>query len=511
MRSSSVPASVVDDINALDEADPICVYLRILDAAPDDVFIDSAKRTWPALELLLSFVANRDSSRCLSGIATARYIQDLAEKAQTHTGQVVDPQERFFQDLQDIALVYTEAYPDPEDKKRSWRVRIFSKMAMAARGFPGEGEDISNPGPPATHREARSCACCGAQPEKLLLCIGCRDTTVEGGPARYCNQRCQKEHWQKHRSICRQRQELIFLPRAASILRDLFYILRRRCFISSGVDTVEQHGILNVVLKERGKDTFPTRRFISNGSVLSEKEEAILSCSCYGESAFMAPIVDLVLGVGDSPTKSIREISGQVRNVKRPIAIIDDQNRKTNNAYIDHHVLKVSMKSGSIFAVDITGAQYGWPEPAVEWTQFKRSRLHFVRRDEQFGEIFRSVGDYHFELNMAYALKHCIQDWCDLNHMNFQGLVRQREEWFQERASDLHQFVSGAFDEKITDFENRGIWSLAMKDDRLVVMVERTLAEEVEVSDTEIAEDILAMGMDLDAEGRTDTRRNHHV
>jgi hypothetical protein len=44
---------------------------------------------------------------------------------------------------------------------------------------------------------------------------------------------------------------------------------------------------------------------------------------------------------------------------------------------ITHEMLKVTLRSGEVFAVDITGAQYGYHEPVTPWTKYQNDRILF--------------------------------------------------------------------------------------------------------------------------------------
>jgi hypothetical protein len=55
-----------------------------------------------------------------------------------------------------------------------------------------------------------------------------------------------------------------------------------------------------------------------------------------------------------------------------------------------HQVLKVKLKTGEIFAVDITGAQFGWYEKVMAWEDY-RLRILGKGSVQPFGTTFKSA------------------------------------------------------------------------------------------------------------------------
>lgn len=70
-----------------------------------------------------------------------------------------------------------------------------------------------------------------------------------------------------------------------------------------------------------------------------------------------------------------------------PIHIRDDDDeviaRSTdtvrNNMFFDHHVLRVTLKTGERFAIDFTGGQYGWKEYLCLWEPYHSRRVHHIK------------------------------------------------------------------------------------------------------------------------------------
>lgn len=60
----------------------------------------------------------------------------------------------------------------------------------------------------------------------------------------YCNVDCQKRDWPTHKVICKEIQMETFIPRAASLLKELYLIFREATY---------EHKIKQVILQKSGK------------------------------------------------------------------------------------------------------------------------------------------------------------------------------------------------------------------------------------------------------------------
>lgn len=58
---------------------------------------------------------------------------------------------------------------------------------------------------------------------------------------------------------------------------------------------------------------------------------------------------------------------------------------------IFHNPYKATLKNGDIWAVDTTGAQYGYPDPLCPWRDFEQRRSGKSNRKCEFGKIRHQV------------------------------------------------------------------------------------------------------------------------
>lgn len=64
---------------------------------------------------------------------------------------------------------------------------------------------------------------------------------------------------------------------------------------------------------------------------------------------------------------------------------------------VSHLILRVSLKGGNDYAVDISGAQYGFHEPILPWTEYASQRIQRIRVTHPLGKQKSVIDDWrHF-------------------------------------------------------------------------------------------------------------------
>lgn len=56
-----------------------------------------------------------------------------------------------------------------------------------------------------------------------------------------------------------------------------------------------------------------------------------------------------------------------------------------------HAVLKLKLRNGEEYALDMAGAQFGWPEAILPWDAYAASRIRFITETLSFGQARRDV------------------------------------------------------------------------------------------------------------------------
>ena len=115
----------------------------------------------------------------------------------------------------------------------------------------------------------------------------------------------------------------------------------------------------------------------------------------------------------------------------------------------DHSVLRVTMKDGQSYALDLAGAQYGWQESVMTWERYSASRVQKKTSSVPFGEtrvfcgiVATSTGGHHEWMHrvsqtFAKTVEEALVSWRTAN-ISLVDLVRlPAESEFQEKQSSL--------------------------------------------------------------------------
>lgn len=52
-----------------------------------------------------------------------------------------------------------------------------------------------------------------------------------------------------------------------------------------------------------------------------------------------------------------------------------------------HAVLRATLKTGKVYCLDFTGAQFGWTETIMEWDTFEKTRVWLLRDEQPLGTM----------------------------------------------------------------------------------------------------------------------------
>ena len=99
-----------------------------------------------------------------------------------------------------------------------------------------------------------------------------------------------------------------------------------------------------------------------------------------------------------------------------------------NNEY-DHEIMKVTLRSGEVYAIDITGAQHGYYDAVYLWDQYVQTRVQSAGEAMSFGSL---------------KAKYCGPEWCDLPGLK--GIIKSLGKAFAE-----------AFDHAVGEWQKKGV------------------------------------------------------
>ncbi|KAL8633169.1 hypothetical protein Q9189_001069 [Teloschistes chrysophthalmus] len=226
---------------------------------------------------------------------------------------------------------------------------------------------------------------------------GCVDSpTLRGNqPPRtfYCTPTCQRAAWHVHKKICNTLSARKRVYRAGDTIQRIFYAYRERIFEKMFAKIEVEGDTMYMYEGEYGEDQylvpFPHHLF----SCEEEEWAALTFHACSDAVAFMCHILKIFL-------KGLYIVIDEVKmmkllNTPRKTLIVDQNRMIYDRTEYPHEIFRVVLKTGEMYALDFSGAQYGYHDPVLPWDTYLQSRLG---GDPRRIMAFHSFGD-------MYALK----------------------------------------------------------------------------------------------------------
>ncbi|KAI4723800.1 Palmitoyltransferase akr1, ankyrin repeat-containing protein akr1 [Aureobasidium sp. EXF-10728] len=239
---------------------------------------------------------------------------------------------------------------------------------------------LSNVKTPVDKPNNKGCANCGKVDAKSK-CTGCDQApNADGTPSAsvsYCGKECQTAHWPQHRKGCRHMRARKALFRAGRLLQGIWYAVRRESFDNAIVKVEEVDG--DLVVHEGDYKVEPTlreggfyREFPEHLFKNKEDAESCLSLLFCNESlSHMHSAAEWLLK--DLCTK----ITEALVKVTKPVRAARYARDEWQLDWM-HSVLKVVLRSGETYAIDLSGAQYGFYEPVILWSKYRERCIEVV-------------------------------------------------------------------------------------------------------------------------------------
>lgn len=157
----------------------------------------------------------------------------------------------------------------------------------------------------------------------------------------------------------------------------------------------------------------------------------------------------------------IREVSTRVKNT--PLTIFRHQTCFPNVFFSTrrHDVLQITLRNKEVYALDMTGAQYGWPVPAaMSWDTFMEERVEIIKENRKFGETAQALQveeaaaatsdrDARRHYQVMDEMKQCFnilfKKWQYRQGNNFsllKDMLRLPEEEFKRKQASLFEFMN---------------------------------------------------------------------
>lgn len=157
-----------------------------------------------------------------------------------------------------------------------------------------------------------------------------------------------------------------------------------------------------------------------------------------------------------------------------------DGSEPVSNMDYRHMVWRVTLQSGDVYAIDLTGSQYGWPDPVCPWQEcldqrsMSRDALQIgIREDDCVAPLnlkdfpmtglplphvdnYYSLVRHHFARTLRpYLDKHSAMDMLILSARNFDVAKAVLTEAVKEHVSEATRLADDVWEELLCRSGNR--------------------------------------------------------
>ncbi|KAL9028106.1 MAG: hypothetical protein Q9196_003479 [Gyalolechia fulgens] len=307
--------------------------------------------------------------------------------------------------------------------------------------------------------------CCQPATKSCAACVNApADEYGSHESSWYCGVDCQKGDWHRHKSLCNASVLRKVLYRAAETAQELFYIYREIVFdkLIVKVARKEKEIIVHEGLYEECFIPFPSSLFPEE----KEKKAMLTYLACGDVCGYLGVVLKTMLNDISSRLLETPVKLKATNPLKIRLHYYLDGSEDLNS--YQHEVLTVTLKDGSVYVVDLAGAQYGYHEPVMPLKTYADSRARAVRLDkcQPLGNqrqiivnecsekgwtgLIRSVNEelYH-RFNALITL------W-QKSHMPLPAMLRLHEKDFLKRQKSFLSSVEANFREYKRSAEESG-------------------------------------------------------
>ncbi|PNS21038.1 hypothetical protein CAC42_3375 [Sphaceloma murrayae] len=237
---------------------------------------------------------------------------------------------------------------------------------------------------------ATTCVVCGTTTS--IQCGGCADSPsadlTTNISVYYCNNSCQKADHESHKAACKAARHRKLLVLTAEHVQATILEYIRITWASQlvGVERVDDDELHMLISRKSrlnpiilGGKTYPFPEPLWS-RLTDEEQKAILTKGYCTEATVMAEWLMMpVLGPFiQGSARGLLSIGAKIVPMRMTYVIVDGNVGVNAVVGTAHTVLKITLQSGECFAVDFTGAQFGWYDSIMRWDDWMQNRVVVV-------------------------------------------------------------------------------------------------------------------------------------
>ncbi|KAH6663165.1 hypothetical protein B0J14DRAFT_277971 [Halenospora varia] len=311
----------------------------------------------------------------------------------------------------------------------------------------------------------RRCSACNKPATNV--CNGCKG--LPGYDSRpiernYCSEQCLKVDWPDHKLNCKRAQLRESFFRAGAVLQDVFYIFRESMF-DMAIRKVEQHLNGTIYIHQLPRppvslDVEMLQPLSKDLELTDEQKHAILSYGA-GEDAlvWLYPLADKLLNHLHADISEL--VIDHRRDAKHPTIRIDQDGQRFSNE--GTHVFWGIRLQGTEedYALDLAGAQYGYPDPVTPFKRYEDTRFHSLGRTPDALRVFGAWNNqamnymidrpkspqaqlYWMNKRVRDEMMRAVEEFEMDNSMSFGRMFASKEEKFIEQKEAFVRRVGDA-------------------------------------------------------------------
>ena len=318
--------------------------------------------------------------------------------------------------------------------------------------------------------ESLGCSHCGKAAK--IICVGCKglpDGSQGQMEVHYCGTECQKNDWASHKALCNAARARKAIHRAADLAKavsQLFLRVKYKMIIKE----VKKSGNFWLICppseyngSKCALNPFPAALFPDK-----EDADAILEFqSCNGVLDHLHGFLKQLL-TGKShlfttheTLKLANEVIGICSDVDEVIYFTQNTRLRLFQAYntglssdkygVDatnhaHSVIRVVLKNGEKYILDLTGAQYGWQEILTPYNEYQQSKIRLIKEVLPFGgtrqfckeraEDSGGMAKWNHQADIGFetALNDLLKQWQQRN-MSLTTLLKLPDDQFRRQQA----------------------------------------------------------------------------